>query len=221
MKLQAAKVQGVKRTWIVRKPSGNFWAVEINVNKGIHMVDLDDFSSEEWEIIGEACRHTKREGATFSGWIVAVGNNRSDPIANKEAALVELRAALRERAQRRADSVDDLLSRMERDLKSLLRDKVANRSALLDLHEKALNIAISQGRIERTQRPNAQYYWRMSVRASEAGDRAAHDRYYALFEKWTDRLSVSWDRHKRAIRIYTAANAAWREAMGFNEEKVA
>jgi len=48
----------------------------------------------EVEEIAEATRFYKSEGATFSGWIIrqaSNGNHSTEPIANKRAAMKELR----------------------------------------------------------------------------------------------------------------------------------
>lgn len=46
----------------------------------------------EVEVVAEATRHFKREGADFSGWIISRGNDYStNPIARKRDALEELR----------------------------------------------------------------------------------------------------------------------------------
>lgn len=43
------------------------------------------------EVIAEATRHFKNEGAAFSGWIVRSGPSYGEPIANKREALKSLR----------------------------------------------------------------------------------------------------------------------------------
>ena len=43
------------------------------------------------EIVAEATRHFKNEGAVFSGWIVRSGPSYGEPIANKREALAQLR----------------------------------------------------------------------------------------------------------------------------------
>lgn len=48
----------------------------------------------EMEVIAEAERFYKRDGATFSGWIVRHGLDYSDPIPNKREALKHLRWAV-------------------------------------------------------------------------------------------------------------------------------
>jgi hypothetical protein len=50
----------------------------------------------EVEVIAEATRFYKREGASFSGWVVSSsgGLNYGDPIPNKRAALRDLRYAI-------------------------------------------------------------------------------------------------------------------------------
>lgn len=46
----------------------------------------------EVEVIAEATRHFKREGANFSGWIISRGRDYStEPIAQKRDAIKELR----------------------------------------------------------------------------------------------------------------------------------
>ncbi|MDW6058105.1 hypothetical protein SAZ11_08380 [Streptomyces sp. FXJ1.4098] len=43
------------------------------------------------EVVAEATRHFKNEGAVFSGWIVRSGPSYGEPIANKREALAQLR----------------------------------------------------------------------------------------------------------------------------------
>ncbi|QDN64374.1 hypothetical protein [Streptomyces sp. S1D4-14] len=56
----------------------------------------------EVELIGEATRFYKSEGASFSGWVVSTGGGLSygDPIPNKRQALKELRWAVADRFTR-------------------------------------------------------------------------------------------------------------------------
>lgn len=54
----------------------------------------------EVEVIAEATRHFRYEGADFSGWVVSSGPNHGDPIPNKRQALKELRWAVAERFTR-------------------------------------------------------------------------------------------------------------------------
>ncbi|MEV5940651.1 hypothetical protein [Streptomyces sp. NPDC051994] len=54
----------------------------------------------EVEVIAEATRFYKQDGADFSGWIVSSGANWGDSLPNKRAAMKELRWAIRDRFQR-------------------------------------------------------------------------------------------------------------------------
>jgi hypothetical protein len=54
----------------------------------------------EVEVVAEATRFFKREGADFSGWVVSSGSNYGDPIANKREALKHLRWAVADRFSR-------------------------------------------------------------------------------------------------------------------------
>lgn len=56
----------------------------------------------EVEVIAEAARYYKKDGADFSGWIVSShgGLNYGDPIANKREALKHLRWAVADRFSR-------------------------------------------------------------------------------------------------------------------------
>ncbi|MFE6000414.1 hypothetical protein ACFQ6C_26695 [Streptomyces sp. NPDC056454] len=51
----------------------------------------------EVEIIAEATRHYRYEGAGFSGWVVTCGANFGDPIPNKREAYKQLRWAVADR----------------------------------------------------------------------------------------------------------------------------
>jgi hypothetical protein len=50
----------------------------------------------EVEVVAEATRSYKRDGADFSGWVVASRNNYSDPIPNRRDAMRELRFSIRD-----------------------------------------------------------------------------------------------------------------------------
>lgn len=63
-----------------------------------HILDRSRF--EYVEVVADATRFYKREGATFSGWIVRTGIYYSDPIANKRDAMKELRRTITEYFQR-------------------------------------------------------------------------------------------------------------------------
>jgi hypothetical protein len=54
---------------------------------------LDRSKYENVEVVAEATRYYQRDGATFSGWIVAShgDGSHSDPIPNKREALAQLR----------------------------------------------------------------------------------------------------------------------------------
>lgn len=54
---------------------------------------LDRSKYENVEVVAEATRYYKRDGATFSGWIVAShgDGSHSDPIPNKREAMAQLR----------------------------------------------------------------------------------------------------------------------------------
>jgi hypothetical protein len=54
----------------------------------------------EVDVVAEATRYFKYEGADFSGWVVSSGLNNGDPIPNKRQALKELRWAVAERFAR-------------------------------------------------------------------------------------------------------------------------
>lgn len=54
----------------------------------------------EVEVIAEATRFYKQDGADFSGWIVSAGANWGDSLPNKREAMKELRWAIRDRFQR-------------------------------------------------------------------------------------------------------------------------
>jgi hypothetical protein len=58
----------------------------------------------EVEVIAEAVRHYRYEGADFSGWIVTAGNDFGDPIPNKRDALRHLRWAVEERFKPEGDA---------------------------------------------------------------------------------------------------------------------
>jgi hypothetical protein len=45
----------------------------------------------EIEIVAEATRYTRREGAMFSGWIVRSGLTHTDPIPTRRAAMAAMR----------------------------------------------------------------------------------------------------------------------------------
>jgi hypothetical protein len=52
----------------------------------------------EVEVIAEAVRHYRYEGADFSGWVVSGGNNyTTESIPNKRQAMRELRWAVADR----------------------------------------------------------------------------------------------------------------------------
>jgi hypothetical protein len=51
---------------------------------------------ENVETVAEMTRHYKREGATFSGWIVRSGPEYGEPIPNKREALAQLRREVAE-----------------------------------------------------------------------------------------------------------------------------
>jgi hypothetical protein len=51
----------------------------------------------EVEVIAEATRHYRYEGADFSGWVVTCGRNYGDRIPNKREAMRELRWAVADR----------------------------------------------------------------------------------------------------------------------------
>lgn len=51
----------------------------------------------EVEVIAEATRHYKREGASFSGWVITWGSNYGDPVPNKREAYKHLRWAVADR----------------------------------------------------------------------------------------------------------------------------
>lgn len=55
---------------------------------------LDRSKYESVEIVAEATRFYKSEGADFSGWVVRCNQNPSDPIPNKRDAMRELRWAV-------------------------------------------------------------------------------------------------------------------------------
>ncbi|MFD7016161.1 hypothetical protein [Streptomyces sp. NPDC059928] len=55
------------------------------------MEHITDRRYEAVEVVGEATRHFKHEGAVFSGWIVRSGSYYSEPISNKREALRQLR----------------------------------------------------------------------------------------------------------------------------------
>lgn len=54
----------------------------------------------EVEVIAEATRFFKREGADFSGWVVSSGSNYGDSLPNKREAMKHLRWAVAERFSR-------------------------------------------------------------------------------------------------------------------------
>lgn len=54
----------------------------------------------EVEVVGEARRFYKSEGADFSGWVVRSGLDYSDPIPNKREAMKHLRWAVADRFTR-------------------------------------------------------------------------------------------------------------------------
>lgn len=54
----------------------------------------------EVEVIAEATRFYKKEGADFSGWVVSSGVNYGDSIANKREAMKHLRWTVAERFTR-------------------------------------------------------------------------------------------------------------------------
>lgn len=45
----------------------------------------------EIEVVSEATRYTRRDGASFSGWIVRSGVDHTDPIPTKHAAMAAMR----------------------------------------------------------------------------------------------------------------------------------
>lgn len=51
----------------------------------------------EVEVIAEATRFYKSEGAAFSGWVITSGRNYSDPIPTKTEAVEHIRDAVRHR----------------------------------------------------------------------------------------------------------------------------
>lgn len=62
--------------------------------------DLRSFTGAvpyEVEVIAEATRFYKKEGAGFSGWVVSSGSNYGDSIANKREAMKHLRWTVAER----------------------------------------------------------------------------------------------------------------------------
>ncbi|MFD5566673.1 hypothetical protein [Streptomyces cadmiisoli] len=50
-----------------------------------------DSRYEGVEVVAEATRHFKNQGAAFSGWIVRSGHSYGEPIANKREALAQMR----------------------------------------------------------------------------------------------------------------------------------
>lgn len=58
-----------------------------------HVLDniLDRSKYEDVEIVAEATRFYKYEGAAFSGWIVRSGVDYGEPISNKREAMQQLR----------------------------------------------------------------------------------------------------------------------------------
>jgi hypothetical protein len=55
------------------------------------MENITDSRYANVEIVAEATRHFKNEGAAFSGWIVRSGPSYGEPIANKREARAQLR----------------------------------------------------------------------------------------------------------------------------------
>ncbi|MEU1663617.1 hypothetical protein ABZ547_08375 [Streptomyces sparsogenes] len=51
---------------------------------------ITDSQYEAVEVVAEATRHFKNEGAAFSGWIVRSGYSYGEPIATKREALAQL-----------------------------------------------------------------------------------------------------------------------------------
>lgn len=55
------------------------------------LVHICDPQFASVEVVAQATRYYKRDGANFSGWIVRSGLNHSDPIPNKREAIQSLR----------------------------------------------------------------------------------------------------------------------------------
>jgi hypothetical protein len=96
----AEHVQLIDEGWIVRA----IWVSDPERAKDPHSA-LDEWMSTmkapfELEIVAEAERFYKKDGANFSGWIVRGGLDYSDPIPNKSEALRQLHYVIEERFRR-------------------------------------------------------------------------------------------------------------------------
>lgn len=75
-----------------------FWAADADVARQLADPNTPNevirrlWFRSDVEIVADATRFYKNEGATFSGWIIASGGYHSDQISNKREAMKSLKA---------------------------------------------------------------------------------------------------------------------------------
>jgi len=88
----ATPIEDEPLLFLVKVAAGAWWLVELDHRDGrIQDADLDYTGRDGgWHAPGTVRKFTKREGSTFSGWIVEYAGNNSDPISRQDEALSTL-----------------------------------------------------------------------------------------------------------------------------------
>lgn len=121
-KFTATALREIPNTYIVTFPHRTAWAVELFEDLSIKDFNPDDLRDKRWAIIGTLSDYQRVEGV-HSGWVIAVGDDYSDPIRNRDAAAKQWREWLIRRYEERRD---EAFLRQVRELEQGIDEAVAS-----------------------------------------------------------------------------------------------